>query len=408
MKKLRTTYKCSPPNKKVGDSLLNEDVIKNINKLNNEQDNINLELSKKASKEDLNILIQLLENSKRYTINYNINLPEGYSNEDVTVPDDMTVLANTEARLDLPSNTDLNEYRFKGWSLAENGDVIERCIATDDITLYAIWYKCINVIYELNIPSDFQGIPIPTIPIDSNKYILGDIITLLPLNNYDENNKEYNYKFCGWSLTENGDVIENATIENEHVQSDGLHLYAVWKKYRYVTYNANFPPEEYPLNRTGEVPVDANRYVEGDIVTVLKNSENNPLGGEEDKDKFLGWTSNIEKAQIPILKSDVEENIVIGKEDITLYGMWGKYRIAYGSNFPAGTGVSGHPPIDQYSYLTGASTVTLSNTGNLNAGSYELIGWSTVKNDESTMLNFGDRIMIDKSNIILQAFWRKL
>ncbi|EGT4049752.1 hypothetical protein ERM65_17495 [Clostridioides difficile] len=38
--------------------MLNEDVVKNINKLNNEQDNINLELSKKANKEDLEKLIQ--------------------------------------------------------------------------------------------------------------------------------------------------------------------------------------------------------------------------------------------------------------------------------------------------------------------------------------------------------------
>lgn len=387
--------------------MLNEDVVKNINKLNDEQDNINLELSKKASKEDLNILIQLLENSKRYTINYNINLLEGYSNEDVVVPKPIIVLANTEVKLGLPSNTDLNEYRFKGWSLTENGVVIERCIATDNITLYAVWYKCINVTYELNLPNDFQGTPIPDLPADENKYILGDKVTLLQLGNYDENNKEYNYKFCGWSLTETGDIIEDATIENEHVQSNRLCLYAVWKKYRYVTYNANFPTEEYSLNRTGEVPVDTNRYVEGDTVTVLKNSESNPLGGEEDKDKFLGWTSDIEKAQIPILKSDVEENIVIGKEDIRLYGMWGKYRIAYNTNFPAGTGVSGYAPFDPYSYLTGASTIVSSNTGNLDAGRYKLIGWSTVKNDESTMLNFGDRIMFDKSNIILYAFWRE-
>ncbi|WLD26587.1 Listeria-Bacteroides repeat domain (List_Bact_rpt) [Clostridioides difficile] len=386
--------------------MLNEDVIKNINKLNNEQNNINLELSKKASKEDLNILIQLLENSKRYTINYNINLPEGYSNEDVVVPDGMTVLANTEVKLGLPSNTDLNEYRFKGWSLTKDGDVIERCIATDNITLYAVWYKCINVTYELNLPNDFQGIPIPTIPTDENKYILGDKVTTLLLNNYDENHKEYNYKFCGWSLTETGDIIENVIIENEHVQSNRLCLYAVWKKYRYVNYNANFPPEKYSLNRIGEVPVDANRYVEGDIVTILQNSENNPLGGEEDKDKFFGWTSDIEKAQLPISRFDVEENIVIGKENITLYGMWGKYRVAYSSNFPAGTGVSGYAPLDVYSYLTGESAIILSNTGNLDAGSYKLLGWTTVKNDESTLLNFGDKIMFDKSNIILYAFWR--
>ncbi|MDB0438046.1 hypothetical protein C4R89_00655 [Clostridioides difficile] len=38
--------------------MLNEDVVKNINKLNNEQDNINLEFSKKANKEDLEKLIQ--------------------------------------------------------------------------------------------------------------------------------------------------------------------------------------------------------------------------------------------------------------------------------------------------------------------------------------------------------------
>ncbi|MCC0642640.1 hypothetical protein KGF41_00005, partial [Clostridioides sp. ZZV14-6150] len=38
--------------------MLNEDVVKNINKLNNEQDNINLELSNKVNKEDLDKLIQ--------------------------------------------------------------------------------------------------------------------------------------------------------------------------------------------------------------------------------------------------------------------------------------------------------------------------------------------------------------
>ncbi|MCC0642641.1 InlB B-repeat-containing protein [Clostridioides sp. ZZV14-6150] len=377
-------------------------------KIDDSKNNIYLELNKKASKESLDMILQLLENSKKYTVTYNINLPEGYLNENVVLPNPITVLGNIEVKLCSPNITDLIEYRFKGWSLTESGDVIERCIATDDITLYAIWYKCINVTYELNLPNDFQGTPIPDLPADENKYILGDIVTLLQLSNYDENNKEYNYKFCGWSLTESGDVIENATIENEHVQSDGLHLYAVWKKYRYVTYNANFPPEEYPLNRTGEVPVDTNRYVEGDTVTVLKNSENNPLGGEEDKDKFLGWASNIEKAQIPVIKSDVEENIVIGKEDITLYGMWGKYRIAYGSNGKPGSSITGHAPYDPHSYLTGASVIVPSNPGNLDIGSYELLGWSTVKDDESTMLNFGDRIMIDKSNIILQAFWRKL
>lgn len=209
--------------------MLNEDVVKNINSLNREKDNINLELTKKVNKEDLNILLQLLENSKKYTINYNINLPEEYSNEDVTVPDDMTVLANTEVKLGLPSNTDLIEFRFKGWSLTKDGNVIERCIATSDITLYSVWYKCINVTYELNLPNDFQGVPIPDLPIDKNKYILGDKVTPLQLSNYDENNKEYNYKFCGWSLTESGDIIENATIENEHVQSNSLCLYAVWK-----------------------------------------------------------------------------------------------------------------------------------------------------------------------------------
>lgn len=178
------------------------------------------------------------------------------------------------------------------------------------------------------------------------------------------------------------------------------------EKYRYVTYNANFPPEEYSLNRTGEVPVDINRYVEGDIVTILQNSENNPLGGEEDKDKFCGWTSDIEKAQIPVIVQEAEASIVIGKEDVILHGMWGKYRVAYVSNFPAGTGGGGRIPINQYSYLTGASEIIAYNTGNLNAGGYELIGWTTVRNDESTMLNFGDRIVFNKSNIILYGFWR--
>ncbi|WP_227850792.1 hypothetical protein [Clostridioides sp. ZZV14-5902] len=62
MKKLRTTYKCSPPNKKVGDSLLNEDVVK---KLKNVPSDTNSEIGKvntniETAKTELNTKIDQL------------------------------------------------------------------------------------------------------------------------------------------------------------------------------------------------------------------------------------------------------------------------------------------------------------------------------------------------------------
>lgn len=81
------------------------------------------------------------------------------------------------------------------------------------------------------------------------------------------------------------------------------------------------------------------------------------------------------------------------------------YRVVYDANFPVGVAVSGSAPYDPTKYKKGETVTILGNTGSLTADTYTFLGWSTVKNDASTIVS--GTITMRESNIILYAVWQK-
>ncbi|MCC0762341.1 hypothetical protein IR151_04940 [Clostridioides sp. ES-S-0006-03] len=81
------------------------------------------------------------------------------------------------------------------------------------------------------------------------------------------------------------------------------------------------------------------------------------------------------------------------------------YRVAYVSNFPSGVAVSGSVPSDTTEYKKGDTVTVLGNTNGLDADTYTFVGWSTVRNDPSTILS--GTITMGERNIILYAVWQK-
>ncbi|HBF5906816.1 hypothetical protein [Clostridioides difficile] len=81
------------------------------------------------------------------------------------------------------------------------------------------------------------------------------------------------------------------------------------------------------------------------------------------------------------------------------------YRVAYVSNFPSGVTVSGSVPVDTTEYKNGDTVTVLGNINGLNADTYTFVGWSTVRNDPSTIVS--GTITMEERNIILYAVWQK-
>lgn len=81
------------------------------------------------------------------------------------------------------------------------------------------------------------------------------------------------------------------------------------------------------------------------------------------------------------------------------------YRVAYVSNFPSGVYVSGGTPVDTTEYKKGDTVTIIGNVNGLDADTYTFVGWSTVRNDPSTIVS--GTITMGERNIILYAVWQK-
>ena len=95
----------------------------------------------------------------------------------------------------LPEDPEKEGYTFKGWSLSENGSIIEvdSQLITNNTTFYAV--------YEINIYTVTFKNGTETISIQS--VIYNNYVTL------PENPVKEGYTFKGWSLSENGEIVNN-------------------------------------------------------------------------------------------------------------------------------------------------------------------------------------------------------
>lgn len=144
-------------------------------------------------------------------------------------PQDETVLAETWKkfydvcdRLTTPIRED---YLFDYWSLTENGEKIPEdfTIATNDIDVYAVFkYNMVTIDPQTSGTN-----------IDSYKFEKG--LKWQDVKNHFPEPTKKNNSFSHWSLTENGEPIDDGYV----FRQDVVEIYAVWVPYIELSFDVN-------------------------------------------------------------------------------------------------------------------------------------------------------------------------
>jgi spore germination protein YaaH len=140
-----------------------------------------------------------------------------------------------------------------------------------------------------------------------------------------------------------------------------------------VNYEANWPSG---TPGPGSVPIDNNHYPENSSVTVLANPGSLSRMGY----RFLGWDQNPTVVTPSYAVEDlavVPPVFLMGPTHVVLYAIWQRvFSVRYEAGFPPqALTPTGSVPLDPNGYAPGESLTVLSNTGEISAVNYALIGW---------------------------------
>ena len=158
------------------------------------------------------------------------------------------------------------------------------------------------------------------------------------------------------------------------------------------TYTITYEGNE---NTGGAVPLDLNKYKEGDTVTVLGNVNNLIRDGYS----FYNWNTSSNGSGTDYTEGP---SLIMGDANITLYAQWTTdpvYTVTYHSN-----GGVGSPPSDTKNYKTGEA-VTVLGVGDLSRTGYSFNGWN--RNADGSGANYleDEVFIIGTSNVDLYANW---
>ncbi|PCJ52740.1 MAG: hypothetical protein COA79_23260, partial [Planctomycetota bacterium] len=160
-----------------------------------------------------------------------------------------------------------------------------------------------------------------------------------------------------------------------------------------VTYNGN-------TNTGGNVPTDANNYLNGATATVLGNSGSLVKTGYS----FNGWNTASNGLGTSYAASS---SLTMGSSNVTLYAKWTAlptYSVTYNGN----TNTGGSVPTDGNNYLNGATATVLGNSGSLAKTGYSFNGWNTASNGLGTSYAASSSLTMGSSNVTLYAKWTAL
>jgi|WetSurMetagenome_2_1015567.scaffolds.fasta_scaffold00108_35 uncharacterized protein (TIGR02145 family)/uncharacterized repeat protein (TIGR02543 family) len=394
-----------------------------------------------------------------YTVTYN-----GNGNSGGTVPSDansyqqgasVTVQGNS-------GNLARTGYTFAGWNTTADGSGTSYAgsstfnIGAANVTLYAVWTQNPTYTVSYNGNGNTGG----TVPSDVNAYQQGAVVNVKANTG---SLARTGYTFAGWNTTADGNGTAYAGGATFSMGSANVTLYAVWTQnptYT-VTYNGN--------NSTGgTVPVDANAYQQGAVVTVKANTGNLARTGYT----FTGWntladgggtlyagnaTFTIAAANVTLYAtwtvavytvrfnsnggSGVDsQNVTYNATatapaapaksgfvfagwysdqaltsqfsfttpivaPITLYAKWTPvYTVTYNGNNNTG----GTAPADTNKYQNGSTVTVLDNTGSLSRTGYTFAGWNTNAAGTGTDRTSGSTFTMGSGNVTLYAKWTAL
>ena len=204
-------------------------------------------------------------------------------------------------------------FSFNGWNTKADGSGTSYplntlntfTISAQSVVLYAQWV----VIGKYSLTYNGNGATAGTTPVESKKLTTGETFTIqgntdslaLPRSIFD-----------GWNTKADGTGTKYAPGSTVVVEKVNITLFAQWKVATtyVVTFNGN-------AQTGGSVPVDTNRYVESEIVSIPENT------GKLVKTEFtfVGWNSARDGSGISYPAGGAFK---IGNANITLYAMWKK------------------------------------------------------------------------------------
>ena len=153
-----------------------------------------------------------------------------------------------------------------------------------------------------------------------------------------------------------------------------------------VTYNANGAI-------SGSVPIDANNYQQGQIVTVLGNTGNLLKTNYF----FSGWNSQADGSGTTHTQG---QTFGMSNFNVTLYAKW-TANPTYTVTYDGSGNTSGSVPVDSTHYLQGQTVTVLGNTGNLVKTGYSFAGWHI----SYTTYTQSQTFTINAGNVTLYALW---
>jgi uncharacterized protein (TIGR02145 family)/uncharacterized repeat protein (TIGR02543 family) len=257
-----------------------------------------------------------------YTITYmgNGSLTGSVPIDSIVYPQNMVVsIKDNTGSLVKPGNT------FSGWNRLQNGtgktyqpsDTL--IMGTENVLLYAKWnVDSFTVSFESN-----GGSAVASQKIAYNGYVRELVVPTKP-----------GFVFAGWfsnqSLTTSFDFTTAITSPRT--------LYAKWNPVFTVTYNPN--------GGSGAVPVDTNKYQNGQIVTVLGAGSLNRTNYT-----FAGWNT-----QADTLGTNFGVTFPMGNANVVLYAKW-RMNAPVITTQPASTTC---PVNDSVTFMVAASGASLS------------------------------------------------
>jgi uncharacterized repeat protein (TIGR02543 family) len=282
-------------------------------------------------------------------------------------------------------------YAFSGWNLATNGAGTAYAagatfkVGSSNVTLYAKW----TLLTTYTVTYGGNGSTSGTVPVDSNKYITGAIVTVLGNSG---SLAKAGYAFSGWNTAANGTGTAYAAGASFKAGSSNVTLYAKWTALPTytVTYGGNG-------STSGAVPVDGNKYATGAMVTVLGNSGNLASTGYT----FSGWNTAANGTGTGYTAG---ANFAMSSSNVVLHAQWTAlptYTVTYNGN----GSTSGTVPVDGNKYRSGAMVTVLGNSGSLAKAGYAFSGWNTAANGTGTAYAAGATLAMISGNVVLYAQW---
>jgi uncharacterized protein (TIGR02145 family)/uncharacterized repeat protein (TIGR02543 family) len=169
-------------------------------------------------------------------------------------------------------------------------------------------------------------------------------------------------------------------------------LYAQWTTSTTftITYKGNG-------NSAGATPVDANKYILSELVTVKGNTGALVKPGAT----FIGWNTMADGSGIAYAGG---VTFAMGSADVILYAQWTTnptFTVTYDGN----GNTSGMVPVEANRYETASSITIKGNTGSLVKTGCTFSGWNTTANGNGALYAEGAKVLIGTTDLILYAQW---